>query len=140
VVVVKIQEKTRYRGLATVEAALVFPLLLLLTLGAIEYGWLFLKAQEITNAARNGARVAIRADATTQDVINVIDSLMMAAGMDGSGYAVQIIPGDVSSPAVGDAVNVQVTVPCANIIIIDTPLLPTPVSLGASVAMAKEGP
>jgi Flp pilus assembly protein TadG len=137
---VRTQKKTRYYGLATVEAALVFPLLLLLTLGIIEYGWLFLKAQQVTNATRNGARLAITPDATTQEVVNTIDSLMAAAGMAGSGYAVSIIPGDVSAPAVGEAIYVQVTVPCANIIIINIPLLPTPVSLQASVAMAKEGP
>ena len=42
-----------------VEAAIVFPILLMLTLGAIEYGWLFLNAQQVTNAARQGARIAI---------------------------------------------------------------------------------
>ena len=33
------------------EAALVLPILLLVTFGAIRYGWFFLKAQQITNAA-----------------------------------------------------------------------------------------
>ena len=31
------------------------PLLLLVMLGAIEYGWLFFNVQQITNAARQGA-------------------------------------------------------------------------------------
>lgn len=139
-VMVRTQKRTRYYGLATVEAALVFPLLILLTLGVIEYGWLFLKSQQVTNAARNGARLAITPDATTQEVMNAIDSLMAAADMGSSGYTVSIVPGDVSAPAVGEAIYVQVTVPCANISIINTPLLPTPVSLQTSVAMAKEGP
>ena len=39
---------------------------LLFTFGAIKYGWLFLKAQQITNAARQGARMATLPD------INVI--------------------------------------------------------------------
>jgi Flp pilus assembly protein TadG len=32
-------------GLATVETAIVLPVILLLTVGLIEYGWLLLKAQ-----------------------------------------------------------------------------------------------
>ncbi len=35
---------------------------LLVMLGAIEYGWLFFNVQQITNAARQGARVAILPD------------------------------------------------------------------------------
>ena len=48
--------KARQSGLATIEMAMVLPLLMLLTLGVIEYGWMFLKSQQITNAARQGAR------------------------------------------------------------------------------------
>jgi Flp pilus assembly protein TadG len=137
---VRRKKRTRCRGLATVEAALVFPLLILLTLGVIEYGWLFLKVQQLTNAARNGARIGIRPDATSQDVVDVIDTLMASAGMDSSGYAITILPGDVSAVIVGEAVNVEIMVPCANISMIGAPLLPTPTNLHASVTMAKEGP
>jgi Flp pilus assembly protein TadG len=137
---VRRKKRTCCRGLATVEAALVFPLLILLTLGVIEYGWLFLKVQQLTNAARNGARIGIRPDATSQDVIDVIDTLMASAGMDSSGYTITISPSDVSAQMVGEAVNVEITVPCLNIVIIGAPLLPTPTNLQASVTMAKEGP
>jgi len=49
----------RRTGTTLVEAAFVLPLLLLVVLGAIEYGWLFYKQQQITNAARHAARIAI---------------------------------------------------------------------------------
>jgi len=136
----KTQKKIRYRGVAILEAALVFPLLLLLTFGAIEYGWLFLKAQQITNAARQGARVGIRPDATNTDVLDTISVLMTKAEMADKGYRVDFPLGDVSSFSVGEALEVQVTVPCANIAIINIPLLPLPENLGASVTMSKEGP
>ena len=42
--------------------------MLLFTFGAIKYGWLFLKAQQITNAARQGARMA-----TLPDINVIID-------------------------------------------------------------------
>jgi len=136
---VKVPKKIRYNGTVLVEAALVFPLLLLLTLGAIEYGWLFLKSQQITNAARQGARVAVRDGATTQDVLTTIDNLMAAADMAKSGYQVVIAPSVSVSP--GFPVNVRVTVPCANVVLINAPaLLPTPTTLRAAVSMVKEGP
>ena len=137
---VKAKQKSRYRGAAIVEAAVVFPLIFLLTFGVIEYGWLFLKAQQITNASRQGARIAIRADATGQQVLNAISVLMTDAGMAGSGYEVIISPADISSLSVGAPLEVRITVPCANIAIINIPLLPKPENLSVAVAMAKEGP
>ena len=52
----------RRDGLAVVEMAIVLPLLILLTFGMIEYGWLFLRSQEISNAARQGARIGVWPD------------------------------------------------------------------------------
>lgn len=133
--------KKHWRGIATVEMALVLPLLLLLTLGAIKYGWLFLKAQQITNAARNGARIAILPDVTAaEDVQPAILALMTAGGMDASGYSVTITPVDLSSVGAGETVTVRITVPCASIDIMNITLLPGPENLVAEVTMAKEGP
>jgi Flp pilus assembly protein TadG len=134
------QKANRYQGAAAVEAAIVFPLLLLLTLGVIEYGWLFLKTHQITNAARYGARIAIRPGSTITDVINDVDSLMANADMQTSGYSVAFIPTDITSVEVGDPVEVKVTVPWANISLMNLSFLPTPANIGSSVTMAKEGP
>ncbi|MDI6451680.1 TadE/TadG family type IV pilus assembly protein [Anaerobaca lacustris] len=48
--------RQRYRGTALAEAAIVLMLLLLVTLGALQYGWAFYCLQRATNAARHGAR------------------------------------------------------------------------------------
>ena len=127
-------------GLATVEAAIVFPLLVLLTMGLIEYGWMFLKAQQTTHAARRGARVAVRADGTNEEVQAAISSLMESAGMGSSGYVVSITPGDVSAIPATETVTVQVSVPYTNVTLAGTPIVPVPSTLNASVTMAKEGP
>lgn len=128
------QHKSRYQGTAAVEVAIVFPLLLLLTFGVIEYGWMFLKAHQITNAARNGCRYAIRPDVNAGDVEAVVAELMTSAGI--TGYHVTYSPG-VNA---GDAVTVGVSVLWANIAIIDIPFLPKPTNIQASTTMAKEGP
>lgn len=135
---IKKQKEFRYHGTSIVEAALVFELLLILTMGAIEYGWIFLKSQQITNAARQAARVAIRPDATNDQVEDTIDDLMKKAGMADSGYVTE--KPDVTSISTGDPLTVKVTVLCENVALINIPLLPTPTNLGSSVTMAKEGP
>ena len=134
----KTLKKSRYHGTAVVEAAIVFPLLIMLTFGVIEYGWMFLKAHQITNAARNGCRFAIRPDADNGKVNALVSDLMTSAGI--TGYQVTFNPGDVSLVDVGDTVNVSVSVPFENIAIMNIPLLPKPASIHASTTMAKEGP
>src|SRR5206468_2029837 len=59
----------RKRGAAAaVEFALVAPVLLLFVLGIIEFGRLMMVEQILTNAAREGARRAVMANATQSDV------------------------------------------------------------------------
>jgi Flp pilus assembly protein TadG len=43
-------------GVAAVEMALVLPILLVLVMGAIDWGWYFFVHQRVVNAAREGAR------------------------------------------------------------------------------------
>ena len=56
------------RGTAILETALTLPLLLLVSVGIFEFGRAYQTTQVMTNAAREGARVAILAGATQQDV------------------------------------------------------------------------
>jgi Flp pilus assembly protein TadG len=54
--VVRRAEDRRERGAVAVEFALVLPLLLLLVLGGIDWGYYFMVGQIASNAAREGAR------------------------------------------------------------------------------------
>lgn len=61
------------RGAAAVEFALVLPLLLLLVLGIIEFGFIFNRYISVTHAAREGVRelsVGIPTPQATQDAVN----------------------------------------------------------------------
>ena len=137
--IVRTQKKNDRRGTMAVEAALILPLLLLLTLGAIKYGFLFLKAQQITNAARHGARLAILPDSTTEDVETAIINMMAAANIPVDSGNITIDPVDITELAIGDAIEVRVVVPAAIVDIMNVPLFPSIENLGASVTMAKEG-
>lgn len=125
-------------GSALVEMALVLLLLISLTMGVMEYGWMFIKVTEVTNAAREGARQAILPDATNASVTAVVDGLMEAADIAGATVSFPDVPyGDVSSPETGQTVRVRVSAPY--VALIGLPVLPTPAKLEATVAMAKEG-
>lgn len=51
--------KKNVRGAALIEFAIITPVLIILLLGIIEFGWLFNGWITITSAAREGARIAI---------------------------------------------------------------------------------
>ncbi len=60
------------RGAAVVEFAVLAPLLFLLIFGMIEYGRMVMVQQLITNASREGARVAILEGSTDAQVIDAV--------------------------------------------------------------------
>lgn len=128
----------RLRGLAAVEAALLLPLVCLLLFGMIEYGWIFLKAEELNSAAREGARMAIVQGATSAEVIAKCDAMMTDCGLGGSGYTLTLSPTDISSLSPGQALSVSITVPYSNIELIGMPSILVPTTIGGSTSMAKE--
>lgn len=127
------------RAIAAVEAALVLPLLGIFMFGLLIYGLLFLRAQQVTNAARSGARVAVRADATNQDVVDTVDTLMSAASIPNGAYSTTMAPADIASAATGQAVTITISVDYETAFGAGIPVIPTPPTLSASVTMAKEG-
>lgn len=133
----------RLHGLATVEAVLILPILLILTFGMIEYSWMFLKDQNITNAARAGARVGATADGTNAQINAQVDSLMASYNLAGSGYTTAIrvngVAGDAGTAVKGSMIEVEITVPYANMQVTGMSIFPVPNTLHAKVAMKKEG-
>src|SRR4051794_33706781 len=96
----------RARGMALIEAAIVMPLIFLLVFGVIEYGWLFLKAQQISNACRQGARVGIRPSSDAATITSAVQSALRVNGLDTSGYTLTITPSDPTTLAAGAALTV----------------------------------
>ena len=133
----KVQKR---KGLAAVEFALVALPLLLLAIGLIDYGWIFLKAQQITQAARAGARAAALPDCTDAKVTAAIQAVMTEAGI--KTYSANYTPsnkcGD-GSVKPGTAIKVVLTVHTDQLALINTNLVPMPAELTAAASMAKEG-
>jgi hypothetical protein len=66
---------------AVVEMAVVLPLLLTMLFGIIEFGWTFMIYQSITNAAREGCRVAVLEGSTDDDIDARIGKYMELIGI-----------------------------------------------------------
>ncbi|NLE30634.1 MAG: pilus assembly protein [Phycisphaerae bacterium] len=73
--------KNKRRAAAVVEMAVVLPVLLTILFGIIEFGWMFMVYQNITNAAREGCRTAVLEGSTDADIQNRINKYMDLVGL-----------------------------------------------------------
>lgn len=129
------------RGLAVVEAAILFPLLFLLLFGMVEYGWAFLKFQCINNAAREGVRAAVRDGSTDTVWQTAVQNVMRDCGRTSGTapvYTAALAPGVGSPP--GTQITCTVTVAYSELNLMNVSLFPNPPNLTATATMNKEGP
>ena len=68
-------------GAELVEFALVLPLLLLVLFGIVDFGLLFQRFQVVSNAAREGARVAVLPGYSDADVRTRVGQFLTAGGL-----------------------------------------------------------
>jgi Flp pilus assembly protein TadG len=69
------------RGSELIEFALVCPLLLLLVLGIVDFGFLFQRFEVVTNAAREGARLAVLQGYDSADVQARVNDYLQQGGV-----------------------------------------------------------
>jgi Flp pilus assembly protein TadG len=77
--------RTRLRseqGAELIETALTLPLILLVVIGIIEFGFVFQKYEVVTNAAREGARVLVLPAFGPDDAVARVEQYLTAAGLD----------------------------------------------------------
>ena len=68
-------------GNALIEFAIVLPLMLLILFGMIDFGLFFQRYQVVTNAAREGARIAVLPGYEDDDVALRVTTFLSAAGL-----------------------------------------------------------
>lgn len=105
------------RGAELIELAIVLPMLLMVCAAIMDFGFLFQRYEVLTNAAREGARIASLPGYNATDVQDRVDNYLSASGMTGATttttYSTQVTSGGASI----DVVTVLVTIPSPFVII-----------------------
>jgi hypothetical protein len=73
------------RGAELIEFALVLPLLLLVVLGIVDFGFLFQRMEVVTNAAREGARLGVLPGYGATDVCSRVINYVQNGGLPTTG-------------------------------------------------------
>ena len=105
----------RRGGGSLVEMIFVLPILLGLAFGVVEYGYFFFVKHTVQAAAREGARAAIVASASNQNVTDAVSSVMTSAGLNNTGYTVAVTDTSGAAVTVGNVAagsSLKVTVQC----------------------------
>ncbi len=131
------QQNGRRRGAAVVEFALVAPVFLTLTVGCIELGRAVVVQQLLTNASREGARVA-GYDTTTSSatVTNEVNSYL--ANVNISGASTVVSPSNLSNLSDGQQVSVTVSIPFNNVSWLPKPFFLAGQTLQATSVMCRQ--
>lgn len=98
------------KGSAVVEFAIVFPLFLLLIVGAIDFGRAISVQYKLTEAARSGCRVyTVKNELTRQDAEEAVEAVMSTADL--SEYKVEFDPPASAAIKHLEPVTVTVSIP-----------------------------
>jgi Flp pilus assembly protein TadG len=130
-----------------VEFAVVAPVFFLFVFGMIEFGRMVMVEQIITNASREGARMAVLDPSTTSStswhdqIVSAVTTYLTNAGIPNvTSNCVTVNPNDPSASSVkpGDPVTVTVTIPFNQVSWLPTPLFLGGKNLTASTVMRRE--
>ena len=138
------------RGSALIEAALTLPLLLLVSVGIFEFGRLFQTWQVLTNAAREGARIAVLPGTASGDVQARVRQYLQDGQLGGySSATINVDQAATIAVGAGTASASVVTVnypydfmvlnPVARLVVPNSSL-GTPITISAAAEMRNESP
>jgi Flp pilus assembly protein TadG len=102
------------RGAELIEFALVLPLFLFVTAGIVDFGFVFQQYNVVTNAAREGARLAAVPNSTRDAVQNRVNAYVKAGGLMAD-PTTEVAPVNIATVPGGPVyrgVRVKVSYPC----------------------------
>ena len=124
------------RGAAAVEFAVVAPLFFLMVFGMIEFGRMIMVQQVITNASREGARMAVLDGATTDTVQTAVQTYLHGATVGSADVTVN--PSPPSSAGYGEPVTVTVSINFNQVSWLPSPMFLGGKALSAATVMRRE--
>ena len=92
------------RGAELIEFALVLPLLMFIILGLVDFGFLFQRFEVVTNAAREGARMAVLPGYATADVTARVKNYVSTGGLTTTATNPSVVVTNVAIPTGGGPV------------------------------------
>jgi Flp pilus assembly protein TadG len=138
------------RGQGLLEAALILPLLLLVSVSVFEFGRAYQTIQVLTNAAREGARLAIMPTSTSADVVTRVRSYMTGGSLPNAATA-GVVVNQNATVTIGAGKTASATVvtisypfsfvvlnPIARLVTPGAKLGAAPITLTASAQMRNE--
>jgi Flp pilus assembly protein TadG len=128
-------KNVRY-GAAIVEFAIVAPIMILFTLGLIEMGRMTMVKQVLTNISREGARLAVLPEATSNEVQAQVSSLLIDSKIPGA--IVTLTPSSITDAPSGTMVTVSIQVASESVSWLNTPLFMSGKTITASTSMRRE--
>lgn len=124
------------RGAAVVEFAIVAPVFILLVFGMIEFGRMVMVQQMLTNASREGARMAVVEGAVASNVITSVRSYLTTARINNA--TITVSPSNLDSAATGDPITVTTSVSFQNVSWLPVPMYIGNRTLTATSVMRRE--
>ena len=128
--------RRRERGAALVEAAITVPIILLISVGIFEFGRAYQTWQVLTNAAREGARLAVINGSTDSDVTTRVRNYMSAGQLPNAATAIVMINRSVALSGADTASQITINYPFQFMVLNPVIRLITPSSTtGAPITM-----
>jgi Flp pilus assembly protein TadG len=125
-----------HRGTALIETAMTLPLVLLVAVGILEFGKAYETWQVLTNAAREGARVAVLPNATPAAVQQRVSDYISAGHLSnapGGKVTVEILVDQNATVSLGGSTTAK-----ASLVTVNYPF--TFLVLGPVASLVKGGP
>ena len=126
------------RAAAAVEFAVVAPVFFLLIFGMIEYGRMVMVQQVITNASREGARLAVLDGATFDEIEDQVEEYLTSASIDPTNAVVEVLPDPPTGAAFGEPITVTVSIPFSEVSWLPSPMYLGGKTLTANTVMRRE--
>ncbi|QOV89267.1 TadE/TadG family type IV pilus assembly protein [Humisphaera borealis] len=133
------------RGNGVLEAALVLPVLLALSMGMVEFGQFFYMKHTIQAASRDGARTAILSSTTHSAAQTAITNTMNSANVASNKYTVTFTNAstsatisDVGSVAKGTGIKVTVSATAGTVSVRPLGVIPANKAIVGVTTMIKE--
>jgi Flp pilus assembly protein TadG len=108
---------SRRNGATLVEMAFAAPVLFVMVIGLIQFGYLFMVQHLIQNTARQACRTATIAGNTNNSVLDAVSQSLQAQGIRGATTTILVnnAAGDITQTTSGDNIGVQITVPVSSV-------------------------